>query len=265
MESLPAADAVMTAFRGLSPKPVIALIYTHFHHDHVGGSAAYLKYTKANSVDVYSHDLTASILSQFMGKTGAIGQIRAARQFGNYLPKEDFVNSGIGPCLDFHPDSEITILPPTITFSTELSLTLDGVALRLVHCPGETDDQLVVHVVEKDVLCAADNIYKAFPNLYAIRGTPSRDAYVWARSLEVMASFNATHLVPSHTQPVTGREKVREVLTVYRDAVLFVHDQTVRFMNRGYFLEDIVSAVRLPPRLADHPYLQVSPSSPRAD
>jgi alkyl sulfatase BDS1-like metallo-beta-lactamase superfamily hydrolase len=261
MESHPAADAVMKAFRRVSSKPVIALIYTHFHHDHVGGSAAYLKYTNPNSVlEIYSHELTASILSQFMGKTGAIGQIRAARQFGNYLPREEFVNSGIGPCLDFHPDSEIAILPPTVTFSSELSLTLDGVALRLVHCPGETDDQLVVHVVNKEVLCAADNIYKAFPNLYAIRGTPSRDAYVWARSLEVMAAFNATHLVPSHTQPVSGREEVREVLTVYRDAVLFVHDQTVRFMNRGYFLEDIVSAVRLPPHLVDHPYLQVSRS-----
>jgi alkyl sulfatase BDS1-like metallo-beta-lactamase superfamily hydrolase len=261
MESHPAADDVMTAFRRYSQKPVIALIYTHFHHDHVGGSYAYLKYTVNNSCEVYAHELTASILAQFMGKTGSIGQIRAARQFGNYLPPEEFINSGIGPCLHFNPDCELSILSPSVTFSKELSLTLDGISLRLLHCPGETDDQIVIHVVDKDLLCAADNIYRAFPNLYAIRGTPSRDAYVWAHSLNVMASLNVTHLVPSHTQPITGRDAVREVLSVYRDAVLFVHDQTVRYMNKGYFLDDIVTQVRLPPHLIDHPYLQV-PFSP---
>lgn len=258
MESHPAADDVMQAFRQITNKPVVALIYTHFHHDHVGGSYAYLKYTRNNSCDVYSHELTSSILSQFMGKTGAISQIRAARQFGNYLPAEEFINSGIGPCLHFHPDSELSILTPSITFAKDLNVTIEGVRLRLVHCPGETDDQIVVHIVDRDVLCAADNIYRAFPNLYAIRGTPSRDAYVWANSLQVMASFGVNFLVPSHTQPIIGRENVREVLGVYRDAVLFVHDQTVRFMNRGYFLDDIVNEVRLPPHLIDHPYLQVT-------
>ena len=39
---------------------------------------------------------------------------------------------------------------------------------------GETNDQIIVHWPEKDVLFPADNLYRAFPNLYAIRGTASR-------------------------------------------------------------------------------------------
>lgn len=256
MESHDAADEVMKAFQQYTTKPVVALIYTHFHHDHVGGSHAYLKYTQNNRFEVYSHQLTSDILTKFMDKTGTIGQIRGARQFGNYLQSNEFINSGIGPCLQFHSDCELSIVYPTITFEKSLEVIIEGVKLHLHHCPGETDDQIVVHLPELSVLCAADNIYRAFPNLYAIRGTPTRDAYVWAQSLQFMASLQPNYLVPSHTRPVTGIEEIRGILEVYRDAILFVHDQTVRYMNKGYFLDDIISRVNLPDHLYNHPFLQ---------
>lgn len=257
MESHEAADEVMKAFRQYTTKPIVALIYTHFHHDHVGGSHAYLKYTNNNQFQVYSHQLTSDILTKFMGKTGTIGQIRAARQFGNYLESSEFINSGIGPCLQFHPDCELSIVYPTVTFNKALEVIIEGIKFHLHHCPGETDDQIVVHLPDLDVLCAADNIYRAFPNLYAIRGTPTRDAYVWAQSLQFMESLQSNYLVPSHTQPITGKEKIKEILNSYRDAILFVHDQTVRYMNKGYFIDDIISKVILPDHLYNHPYLQV--------
>ena len=42
-------------------------------------------------------------------------------------------------------------------------------------------------------------------------------------------------MVPSHTGPVGGAA-VLEILTVYRDALQYVHDQTVRYMNKGWYL-----------------------------
>lgn len=88
-----------------------------------------------------------------------------------------------------------------------------------------------------------------------------RDAKVWADSLQLMCSLNAQYMVPSHTRPLVGKEKIAETLQIYRDAIMFVHDQTLRWMNVGYFLDDIVPLVQLPPHLRDHPYLQV----PRID
>ena len=38
--------------------------------------------------------------------------------------------------------------------------------LQLLHAPGETDDQLMVWYPAKRTLFPADNIYKAFPNLW---------------------------------------------------------------------------------------------------
>ena len=45
------------------------------------------------------------------------------------------------------------------------------------------------------------------------------------------------------------------MLTIYRDAIQLVHDQTVRFMNKGMHPDDIVERVVLPDHMVDLPYL----------
>jgi glyoxylase-like metal-dependent hydrolase (beta-lactamase superfamily II) len=49
-----------------------------------------------------------------------------------------------------------------------------GTDLVLYHAPGETNDQIMVWWPKKQILFPADNIYRAFPNLYAVRGTMTR-------------------------------------------------------------------------------------------
>ena len=63
---------------------------------------------------------------------------------------------------------------PTDTFKDKLEITVDGIDLELYHAPGETNDQIIVWWPSERVLFPADNVYKAFPNLYAIRGTQAR-------------------------------------------------------------------------------------------
>jgi hypothetical protein len=55
---------------------------------------------------------------------------------------------------------------------------------------------------------------------------------------------------------MVGEEAIYTALTDYRDAIQFVHDQTVRLMNTGLPLDEIVERVRLPAHLADKPYLR---------
>ena len=45
-----------------------------------------------------------------------------------------------------------------------------GLNVTLMYIPGETRDQLSVHIPSLDILCVGDNYYKTFPNLYSIRG-----------------------------------------------------------------------------------------------
>ena len=59
-------------------------------------------------------------------------------------------------------------MTPTKTFSSQLELELAGVELQLLHAPGETEDQLMVWYPAQRTLFPADNIYKAFPNLWVM-------------------------------------------------------------------------------------------------
>jgi alkyl sulfatase BDS1-like metallo-beta-lactamase superfamily hydrolase len=106
------------------------------------------------------------------------------------------------------------------------------------------------------VLLCGDNFYWSFPNLYAIRGTRHRDVMKWVRSLDRMRDLRVRHLVPSHGPPLSGEAEIQRALTDYRDAIQYVHDQTVRGINRGLSPDRLVQRVKLPPHLATRPYLQ---------
>ena len=61
----------------------------------------------------------------------------------------------------------------------------------------------------------------------------SRDTLIWSRTIDQMLEFSPEYLIPQHTRPLIGKEEIRETLTAYRDAIQYVHDQTVRLMNKG--------------------------------
>jgi alkyl sulfatase BDS1-like metallo-beta-lactamase superfamily hydrolase len=64
-------------------------------------------------------------------------------------------------------------------------------------------------------------------------------------------------LVPTHGQPVYGAERVEEVLRMTRDGIQYVHDQTVRHINKGLTPDELAHTVKLPTHLATYaPYLR---------
>ena len=109
---------------------------------------------------------------------------------------------------------------PTNVFKDKLEVELAGLDLVLYHAPGETNDQIIVHWPERDVVFPADNIYMAFPNLYAVRGVPARDTLTWVKAIDLMRRLKPALLVPQHTSPIEGREKLKDILTAYRDGAL---------------------------------------------
>jgi alkyl sulfatase BDS1-like metallo-beta-lactamase superfamily hydrolase len=256
MESLESAQAVMKEFRKITSKPVKALIYTHNHADHILGGRGFVP---AGSVDVYAHESTNYYIDRIINQIRPIISSRSMRMFGNLLPKgnEGLVNLGVGPQLDAGQGGGTpTLLRPNKTYSDTLDLEIAGIKIQLIHAPGETNDQTMVWLPDQKVLMPGDTIYKAFPNLYTIRGTLYRDVMDWVRSLDKMRALNAQFIAPGHTKPIVGQQKIQEVLTHYRDAIQYVHDQTLYGMNKGLTPDQLVETVNLPPHLKDHPYLQ---------
>jgi alkyl sulfatase BDS1-like metallo-beta-lactamase superfamily hydrolase len=250
------ADAreVKAEFAKVSTTPVRAIIYTHFHADHVGGATVFAGEDKP---EIYSHQLLADRAPD-VGRAGRDG----GNQFGSALPAALYLNAGIGPGVGRPTASgagavQNGFLRPTRTFGDDrLSLTIAGVRLELIHTPGETNDAISVWLPDRRVLMPGDNFYRAFPNLYAIRGVRLRPVDQWVASLGTMIGLNAQHLVPSHTRPIAGAATVSAALTAYRDGIKSVLDQTLAGMRKGERPDELVEHVRLPAPLADNPYLQ---------
>ena len=163
------------------------------------------------------------------------------------------INVGIGKSLNVSK-SPFGYVKPDTTFEDELNIDIAGIKIELYHAPGETNDQLFVWLPNHESLMPGDNIYKTFPNLYTIRGTTHRDVMGWISSLDHMRSFHPKYVFPSHTKPIIGSEKISDTFILYRDAIQFVHDQTVRLMNQGYYPDQIIELVDLPEAIKKSPF-----------
>ena len=236
-----------------SDKPVTTLAYTHFHADHTLGAQAFVD--QFSIENVISHETTVAEIRDFFGIKRDLISERSLKMFGSILQEKDKTSSsGIGIKLETGIDTP-GYIKPTITFGDFYSHDLDGLEIHFFHAPGETDDQLFVWIPKYKALMPGDNIYKAFPNIYTIRGTTYRSFKSWYSSLEKMMALEPEILIPSHGTPINGKEEISRVLSNYRDAIKYVHDQMMRNLNSGSSPIEAARKIKLPENLAQDPHL----------
>ncbi|MDF1743843.1 MAG: alkyl/aryl-sulfatase [Gimesia sp.] len=256
--TIDAAQKIVAEFRNITDKPVKAIIFTHSHGDHTGGAAAFFGKERPQ---IWAHVNFGGEAKPLLAAGLSYQRVRGARQAGFKLPADQRINNGVAPVRypkrggsAFEAGGDST--PTHFLKGERQKIKIAGIDLELVSAPGETNDQLYVWYPKQGVLFAGDNFYRSFPNLYAIRGTPQRSVRLWGESLAKLAKEDAVALVGGHTKPVIGRDKVKQVLGDYRDAVQFIHDKTVEGMNQGLTPDQLVKYVRLPNHLANKDYLQ---------
>ena len=253
---VPAARGALAAFREITDLPVAAIVLTHGHADHTGGVSVF---AAGGTPEIWAGPDFGHETRWGTDAGLTVQRLRGARQAGFLLPPGQRINNGVARA--YRPELRGPASRPGVTpthFVTEprRRVNVAGVRLELVAAPGETSDQLFVWYPDREVLFAGDNFYKSWPNLYAIRGTGYRDVRAWTATLDAMLAENPAHLVGGHTRPVLGRERVREVLTSYRDAIRSVFEQTIAGMNRGLTPDQLVEVVKVPPELAELDYLR---------
>ena len=106
-------------------------------------------------------------------------------------------------------------------------------------------------------LCVAEEVNAVMHNLYTPRGAKTRDALVWVRHLnDTIELFGErTEIVfGSHHWPRWGRKEGFDYISKQRDMYRYIHDQTVRLMNRGLTPTEISNQLELPQSLGDEFY-----------
>jgi alkyl sulfatase BDS1-like metallo-beta-lactamase superfamily hydrolase len=250
-------DEAAAAFKEITDKPIKAVIVTHFHGDHVSGIFSFVseEEIKAGDVEVIGQ---AHLTDNLLRDEGILAPIRRRRgpfQFGGHL--DHGVEGGYGSALGALPRrGKSGFVDPTRTFDDRIELEIAGIRMEVVHVPSETDDQSVVWLPDEKVLISADAIQgMTFPNVYALRGTQFRNPMQWAKGIDRLREFKAEILIPHHGPTVEGADAVEEVLTSYRDAIQHLHDQAVRWINKGCTWDELAEKVRMPSHLASHPWL----------
>ena len=169
------------------------------------------------------------------------------------------VNAGIGPGLS---TGSTSLIPPTREIgATGETLTIDGVKMVFQFTPGtEAPAEMNVWFPDWKIVDMAENANATQHNILTPRGAVVRDAKVWAEGLtQSLRLFGeADILIASHGWPRFGNPSIRDYLGKHRDAYAFLHDQTVRLMNKGMNGDEIAATLELPEVLAqewyDRPY-----------
>ncbi|HKQ09089.1 MAG TPA: alkyl sulfatase dimerization domain-containing protein [Blastocatellia bacterium] len=205
--------------------------------------------------------------------TGTIIDARSSYMYGSFIPL-NHVNDGIGMQekagfkLNDDPNADKKVEEvlgsyrmPSRTFTNWMTLKAAGVEMKLIYVPSETNDELAGFIPDQrnrvsrvppsgddwggpGLLLSAEVIQgPSFPNLYSLRGTAYRNPAHWFRSVDKLRQLDSWCMVPSHGPPVCGRDNIQRLLMNFRDAVQFTHDQAIRWMNKGYTMDELAPLV----------------------
>jgi alkyl sulfatase BDS1-like metallo-beta-lactamase superfamily hydrolase len=254
--------AMLAAFREHTDKPIKAIIYSHFHFDHVFGCKAWAE-AADEDLQIIAHESTVRYLNERVSALAPRTDWGLAMQFGLYLDESCEVGkgplcSGVKgiqfPRVGSAKGHKRHVIYPNRTFRDRLRLDIAGLEIELIHSPSETPDNILLWWPAKKTILAGDSLTPTLPPIFTARGQRVRDPEGYLESIDLMRSLQPEHVVPSHGPAFSG-PLAQQVLTNYRDAVAFMYHQTVRLINQGLGPEEIASRLRLPPHLANHPLL----------
>ena len=240
----------------LGQRPVTAVIYSHSHGDHFGGVRGV-----ADEADVKAGKVAIIAPAHFMAETvsenimaGAAMGRRVMYQFGTALQPgaQGQISSGIGSGVS---GAEITLIAPTDTINKSgESRVIDGVPMEFQIVSGsEAPSELNVYVAPSRTFLSAEMTTCSLHNILTPRGAKVRDARIWANFIdEALQTWGSRSdsLISSHCWPRFGTGEVTSALASNRDNYRYLHDQTVRLMNKGGTMHEIAEGLKQPPEIA---------------
>ncbi|MFS6528166.1 alkyl sulfatase dimerization domain-containing protein [Microbacterium aurugineum] len=253
-ETAAAGLALYREHRGV--RPVKALIYTHSHADHYGGSRAIVSdddIAAGRTVVIAPDGFLSEAVSENVYAGTAMTR-RALYMYGPLLPIGERGQIDAGLSSGGGAGFSSSLVPPTDTIATTgETRVVDGVEMVFQMAPGtEAPSEFLIYFPAHRALCTAEDATHVMHNLLTLRGAQVRDAATWWKTLnETIHLFGAdTDVVfAQHNWPRWGTESIIEFLANQRDLYKYIHDQVLRLTNLGQTPVEIAEQMELPAAL----------------
>ena len=237
---LQAAKQMRMLKEQVSDAPVHSIILSHSHADHIGGAKLWME----EGSEIIAHKQYSE-------------EQRYLTELEPYLYGR---NRTLFPWI---PEKTVDIemmryggISPTITVDDEdiYAFTLGGIEFQVIGAPGaEGADNIVLWLPEQKILFTGDFYgpqFPQFPNIFTMRGEKIRKPMEYVASLNKLILLEPEIVVPSHLDPTVGAQTIREGMERIRDAVQYVHDETIAGMNAGKSVNQLMQEIKLPPELS---------------
>ena len=190
--SPPLARELIAAIRRITPAPIVRVVVSHYHADHIYG----LQELKAAGAEIWAQRLGR----EYLNSETAQQRLQASRK-------------DLAPYID----ASTRLVAADRWLAGDEEFSLGGVRFRVLHAgPAHTPEDLILFVPDDAVLFAGD---LAFRGRIPYVGTA--DSRSWIRSLDRLLALAPQALVPGHGP--ASRDAVSDI-RLTRDYLVFLRE-----------------------------------------
>jgi cyclase len=250
------ARKLLADIRQITDKPVRTVVDTHWHYDHADGNQVF-----GPGVEIIAHDTAYTALttrdvlhsepfktSQPFYDSAAVEAVRRQVAQAQDPAAKRAATEKLAEAEDLHRQLiEVRPMPPTLTFSTSLTLHRGAREIDLLFLGrGHTAGDIMVFLPKEKIICTGDFMGRSTGNM--------GDSYPdeWVAALEKLKGLDWSVDLPGHGLPFNDKARIAAFQSYLTDAAR----QVARLHDQGLSAQDAAARVDMTAHVKDYPNIE---------